>query len=608
MRRWLIVLGLFMCVGVFGQAQETFTFPTADALETLEIPRRDRVRLAQELLGVTEIEAPSEPVDYAIGDLRVFNVNDNTSNTNTPVEAELIAAGEHIMIWVDTRADVEPERAAALVHEFDTVIYAKMRALWGSERTPGIDADARVVALFTYGVGDSVAAYYASEHSLPRAVAPDSNEAEMMIYNLGAYGTGLDSRAVYSVTTHEFQHMIRDNIPSNAPTWLNEGMSIFTEWLMGYEPAGPVFMEYLFQPRTQLNSWQSSGANYGTAGLFITYFFERFGVAGINALSQSDGLGMALVDNALERIGADTDADTLFADWVAANWLREDGTIYGYHDVVLFEPASVRVDAYPHTLDRRTPPYATDFYTLRDLPSGTTRLTVDMLLRPSADLIPTVATSGQQMWTAVRQDDSMPTLTRAFDLRDEEAASLEYRVWYDLESRYDFAYLTISTDGGETWDVLDAPSMRGESVYGPGYTGQSGSWVDETVSLDAYAGEEILVRFMVITDDALNNPGIALDDIRLEAADYASDLEDGGGGWDAAGWLLTDNRLPARAWIQVLQRRPEGVDVQRLFASAGDSTLEVEIFEDAESVALAISPVVPISTEQVSYALRLTVE
>lgn len=607
MRRLLIVLVLIICTGILGYAQESLTFPTADALETLEIPRRDRVQLARELLGVTEVESLSEPINYAIGDRRIFNVNDNVSNTNTPVEAELIAVGEHISIWVDTRADADPARAAALVREFDTVIYSKMRALWGSERTPGIDADPRVVALFTYGVGDSVAAYYASEHSLPREIAPDSNEAEMMIYNLGAYGAAFDSPSVYSVTTHEFQHMIRDNIPSNAPTWLNEGMSIFTEWLMGYEAAGPVFMEYLFQPRTQLNSWQSTGANYGTAGLFITYFFERFGVAGINALSQSDGLGMAIVDHALERIGADTDADTLFADWVAANWLQEDGTVYGYQDVALFEPASVRVDTYPHTLDRRTPPYATDFYTLRDLPDGTSTLTVDMLLRPSAALIPTVATSGSHMWTAVRQDDSAPTLTRAFDLSEGDSAALEYSVWYDLESRYDYAYLTVSTDGGETWDVLDAPSMNGDSTYGPGYTGQSGSWIDETVSLDAYAGKEILVRFMVITDDALNSPGIALDDIRLDAADYASDLEDGGG-WIGEGWLLTDNRLPARAWIQVLQRRPDGVDVQRLFATHEDSTLEVQIFDDAESVALAISPIVPISTEPVSYGLHLTVE
>lgn len=607
MRRWLLILMFAACSGIFGQAQEKTEFPTADALETLEIPRRDRVRLAQELLGVTEIDASSPPVASAIGDRRVFNVNDNVSNTNTPVEAELIAEGEHIAIWLDTRTYADPARAATLVNEFDSVIYPKMRAMWGSERTPGIDGDARVIALFTYDVGDSIAAYYASEHSLPRDVAPESNEAEMMVYNLGAYGADFDSAAIYSVTSHEFQHMIRDNIPANAPTWLNEGMSVFSEWLMGYETSGPVFMEYLFQPRTQLNSWQSTGANYGTAGLFITYFFERFGVAGIHALSQSDGLGMLIVEHALERIGEETDVDTLFADWVAANWLRDDGTIYGYQNVTLFEPASVRIGKYPHTLERHTPPYATDFYTLRDLPAGAT-LTVDVLLNPSAALISTAPASGEQMWTAVRQDDSAATLTHDFDLRDLASAALEYRVWYDLESRYDFAYLNVSTDGGQTWDVLDTPSMAADSVYGAGYTGQSGGWIDEEVSLDAYAGQEVLVRFMVITDDALNNPGMALDDIRLDAAGYATDLEDDDGGWESEGWLLTDNRLPAHAWVQVLQRRPQGVDVQRLFASATDSTLVIDLFEDATAVALAISPIVPISTEPVSYTLNVAVE
>ena len=229
-------------------------------------------------------------------------------------------------------------------------------------------------------------------------------------------------------------------------------------------------------------------------------------------------------------------------------------------------------------------------------------------LSSSAPLIPTAATSGQYMWTAVRQDDSAPTLTRAFDLRDDDSATLEYSVWYDLENRYDFAMLTVSTDGGETWDALDTSTMTGRSTYGIAYTGQSRSWIDESVSLDAYAGKEILVRFIVVTDDALNSPGIAIDDIRLEAADYASDLEVDGGGWIGEGWLLTDNRLPARAWIQVLQRRPDGVDVQRLFATHDNATLEVQIFEDAESVAVAISPIVPISTEPVGYGLHLTVE
>src|SRR5690606_22413923 len=149
------------------------------------------------------------------------------------------------------------------------------------------------------------------------------------------------------------------------------------------------------------------------------------------------------------------------------------------------------------------------------------------------------------------------------DLRDVSSAALHYRVWYDFEVDYDFGYLTVSADGGATWDVLAPDFAAGASIYGRAYTGASTVWLNEAVSLDAYAGQEILVRVMVITDDALNSPGMAIDDIRLEAAGYADDFEAGGGGWEARGWIRTDNRLPARLWVQVMQTSPDGPDVQR---------------------------------------------
>jgi immune inhibitor A len=608
MRRWLSVFLIALCAAVPGGAQQSADAPSSAALDILEIPRRDRVRLARELLGVDTVAVPrAEPVAYVVGDRRIFSVNDNASNTATPVEAELVALGQHIAIWVDTRANANPDLAQFLIREFDTLIYPKLRGLWGAERTPGIDADPRVVALFTYGVGPGTAAYYASEHSLPRTVAPDSNEAEMMIYNIEAYGVNFESPDIYSVTAHEFQHMIRDNIDANAPSWVNEGLSVFTEWLIGYVPTGYVFAEYLFQPRTQLTTWASSGAHYGTAGLFMTYFYQRFGPAGMAALSQADGLGMALVDNALRDAGAVVDADAVFADWVAANWLQAGGTVWGYRDLELFEPASRVVSLYPATVERRTPPYATDYIKLRDLPPGAT-LRLDVAIDDFVPLLPDDAASAPRMWAAIRHDDSAPALVRAFDLRSVESASLDYRVWFDLERAYDYAYLTVSVDGGETWDVLETSAMDDGSLYGPGYSARSDGWLDQSVSLDAYAGREILVRFLVVTDDSLNSPGLAIDDVRLDAVGYASDFDVDDGGWDGQGWLLTDNRLPARAWVQVLQQRPGGPDVQRILVDADGASLAVRIYDDAESVALAVSPLAPVTTEYIGYAVTVTTE
>ena len=460
------------------------------------------------------------------------------------------------------------------------------------------------------GVSSGVAAYYASEHSLPKTVAPTSNEAEMMIYNLGAYGATFDSADIYSVTVHEFQHMIRDNLDSNAETWLNEGMSVFTEWMMDYTATGLTFAEALFAPRTQLNTWYSTGANYGMAGLFVTYFHERFGIAGITALSQADGLGMGLVDDALSDLGVQLDADTLYADFVAATWIQDPTTDarWGYPTIeALFPPGSRTARGpFPVTIDRNTPPYATDYVKLPDAPRGQI-LNIAASFEPDARLIPTDALSGSHFWMAIREDESAPTLTRAFDLTGLTTATLNYSVWYDLESAYDYGYLQVSVDGGATWTVVDTPETRAGSLYGPGYTGKSGLWVDEAISLDEYAGREILVRFMVITGDALNSPGMAIDDIRLDALGYSADAETNDGGWDARGWIRTDNRVPALLWIQVIQVRPDGVDVQRVLAD-GNDTLKAAIFDDTLEVSLALSPVIPLSTENIAYTLTLTPE
>ena len=114
------------------------------------------------------------------------------------------------------------------------------------------------------------------------------------------------------------------------------------------------------------------------------------------------------------------------------------------------------------------------------------------------------------------------------------AAALDYRAWYYLEDGWDYGYVSASADGGVTWQILTPPHATTANpvgnAYGTGYTGQSGSWVDESVSLDAYAGKHILLRFEVISDDAITQPGLAIDDLSIPAIGYHSDLEADGGG------------------------------------------------------------------------------
>ena len=59
--------------------------------------------------------------------------------------------------------------------------------------------------------------------------------------------------------------------------------------------------------------------------------------------------------------------------------------------------------------------------------------------------------------------------------------------------------------------------------FGPGYSGASDGWVEDQVDLTPYAGEEVLVRFHYVTDDAINGTGLCLDTISLPEVGFFDD-------------------------------------------------------------------------------------
>jgi hypothetical protein len=144
------------------------------------------------------------------------------------------------------------------------------------------------------------------------------------------------------------------------------------------------------------------------------------------------------------------------------------------------------------------------------------------------------------------------TLTRQFDFTNVSGPiTLTYQTWYDIEEDWDYVYLLTSTNGGDDWEFVETPSgtdtnPTGNS-YGWGYTGLSGGegeWIQESVDLSDFAGQELLVRFEYITDAAVNGEGMLVDDIAVDAIDYFEDFEAGDGGWAAEGFARVTNVLP----------------------------------------------------------------
>lgn len=597
-------------------AQGVSTCPTPAALEAAELPPRNRVDLAQRIYGIEIDEAkPTSAPTRQIGEQQTFTASNSAANRTFEITATLRAVGEHIYLWVENGAQVDDTDLQTLAAAFDESIYAQVRDLWGSEASPGIDGDPRIHGLFLHNLGPTTAAYFSSDHTYPAEVVSSSNEHEMFFFNLDVMGSPMPQFEVQSIVAHEFQHMIRHNLQLNEDYWLNEGFSEFTQMFLYNAPAWETLL-FMQQPGTQLNSWNEDisarGQNYGAALLFTTYFYQRYGAEALRELSADPSTrGLIAVDHVLRARG-EPGVDAFFADWVIANALNDprlgDGR-YGYGFLpwmTLTAAAVATIDRLPFAWSGEVNHYATDYFDFNVPDAGEITIAIDAE-SDTAHLIPVSAENGACFWYSNRGDVSNTTLTRAFDLSGVSSATLQYRVWYHIEELWDYGYIMVSDDDGVSWTPLSTPRTTNDNpfgtAYGAGYTGLSGGWVDESISLDTYAGKPILVRFEMITDDAINQPGMAIDDVRIPEIGYSDDFEAGDGGWEARGWLRTDNALPQPVWVQVAQVSGAEVTVSRWLWPQEGAVYTVPI--TGERVIVAVSPLAPVTTVPMRYALKI---
>lgn len=109
------------------------------------------------------------------------------------------------------------------------------------------------------------------------------------------------------------------------------------------------------------------------------------------------------------------------------------------------------------------------------------------------------------------------TATLTSPIEVEEGDTLQFWTWYSIESGYDYAYVRLSTDGGATYVNLEGnittnadPHQRNE---GNGITGYSSVWRLATFSLDAYAGQSVIIGLRYSTDGGTLLDGFYVDDL-----------------------------------------------------------------------------------------------
>jgi hypothetical protein len=602
---------------IITEAPPPAAYENLTMLQDARPPERDLVALAEQLGGAGDVPRLAPPDDAAgLGDVRPFWYKNRDRDENLQIDARLLYQSGELNLWFEESLEIEGadvRRAAAVL---ETQILPTNRAFFGEEWRPGVDGDLRLNVLHVERIGGDVVGYFSAADEFVTAVNPYSNQREMFYVSLDLAPLG--SQEYFQVIAHEMQHMIHWHTDSNEATWVDEGLAVLAAWLNGYRQVG--FDEaYAAQTDVQLNrlDYESeySSAHYGAAFLFTAYFLDRYGEEATQSLVRHPQNGIAGFESTLADLGQPLAFDELFGDWTLATYL--DGHAPGQKtdryellDVPQIQPARTHQSFPVHQKDTVNQ-YGTDYVrVLAESP-----VTAIFTGTRQIPLLQTTPHSGDTFWTTLPADDSDMTLTRRFDLGELSQASLSFWSWYEIEEGWDYAYVIVSTDGGQTWHFLETEQMTREdpqgNSYGPALTGNSGGqetprWVQQTADLSPYAGGPILLRFRYVTDDALHRQGLALDDVSIPELEFLDDAENGDGDWEARGFVRHSNVLPQRFLVQSVLLGERSVQVEQLPLTEGQTgRWTLPLNGETNEAILIISGTTPVTGLPASYAYDL---
>ena len=568
-------------------------------------PERDFFKLAEQLIPglgavdrVASTQSPTLEPGHRIT-LKLVNL-DARQLYDSGFELRLVTP--HAYWFVEDGVVAEPDDLERSAAEFEHVIYPAVTGAFGREWVPGVDGDPHLYVLIAHLRG--AGGYYNTADEYPREVRPMSNEIEAIYINARYLPVGTESFS--HVLAHELQHAVHWNADLSDETWVNEGLSELAVTIAGYPEYH--ILEFRRAGPTSLTQWPANdiggSENYGAASLFMHYLTEHYGGRhNLRPLLEEPADGIPGINAYLEAGGHGVTFTEVFRDWAVANLLDEDGGRYGYSDLSIKFPVyqNAFIDEELHS---SIPQYSNEYIRL-GRPESAIRLVFQG--DTTVPLLPVDV--GEGCWWSNSGDVIDSTLTTHLDLRNVEKPMLEYDLWFSIEEDWDFAYVELSEDDGDTWTILQAALSSTDDPlqvsFGPGYTGESGGWQQDLVSLATWAGKKVMLRFQYITDAAVHDHGLCLRNLRVTADNAASDSEVL---WIPKGFAWTNNLVRQDYMVQVVYESDDGsynrvMQVELDENNHGAITLEP--IRDVRRMVAIIQPLAPSTRMPANYSIRL---
>jgi hypothetical protein len=496
-------------------------------------------------------------------------------------EFTLRSVGENVEIWVADDLSFPDERPAHVVtqeqvdklrDEFDSNIYPKATTFFG---TPDVldgshsplpemvglpegyyEGSDKVIMLV-----DNIIDEGYTNPDYPFFVAgffwqtlENYIDRNIITIDTNSWETRLES-TFFGTTIHELQHLIHADNDGAEETWLNEGMSTFSEYLGGYGHDDRSINFYLDHPENSLVNWDEHQgaktgpetiADYGQVYLFTLYMNDKFGQEFIRDLALKDTQGINSVNEVLKAHGSSLDFTQVYQNFITALTLDSERVGNGVYKFDSINLRDLEVDnegtKRGKTVDfegalkfekEGVPAWGGDFKELKfqDKIRSISFDGVDFLPIPWKSVADPLGSDNQVLW-GNEGDEADNGLIFEADLSGVETATLKFDNYIDIEEQWDFGMVQVSTDGGETWTSLENENTRSDVVEEgypkikenvPGFSGHYEDWQKETFDLSEYAGQKVLVSFRYLTDWGYNDTGWYIDNIEIPEIGFSND-------------------------------------------------------------------------------------
>ncbi len=508
---------------------------------------RDAQAMAQRWLGWSggPVIAPP-PLTYNLNDSSTFWVTKAGHASPSQITAKLAAITLHLNVWVEDGLDFKPNEMLNVAAQIDaTMVTIRMPANQGVIVTapqsrdefinaeqiplPDVDGDGRYNILFAHDLNTTNIMSYNPVNSVPTQYVANgwTNQQEIFIINTSAAPSlSLGAPAYVQLVVRKFYSLlVEHNNPSQAP-WLREAQSWYM-WLQSQQQdIGPADFQTFFQtPDLPLTSTDTERAAITAVGqMFLRYVEQRFGAGIVQELFTSNGSGLDQLTSVLAANGM-TDLVTdkpitgqdVFADFALANALNNvsvgDGR-FGY-TMQAATGLSAATRGAQDNFDFQIPRFSVEQYGTNYLALSATKSVEFQLAFDGIPVIPRLLMPNQPDNHFYWSGDGLyqnTSFSRTFDLSAVQSATLTFDAWHQLTEGWNYGYVSVSTDGGQTFKPLissGSTTLNPNGLsYGAGFTGVSNP---QPARPFPYLGIGLAANGITISSIADNSPLQGLD-------------------------------------------------------------------------------------------------